>query len=307
MNMNDLDDLILYGYECEYLDFKEKQYSKEKHVDLLADVMAMANSRHVGDKYIIVGIKDRPEGKEIKGINPEEFIDSSVYTQVILSNIEPDIQMDYFKYDFNGKALGVIRIFNTDKKPYMIKRKNERFNEGSCLIRKGSLNANAKRSDFDYMYRHHGEIEIRLLEDTLLAVHDREGCASIEVLITNNTEYPLTFVAGMLIVSNDKGIELSQHPVYGINEIAGADFRLGLQPKTEVIGRLFVGFSSADPLRLDMDEHGICEQPLVCHLAFKDGRDNIYHTEVAGRVIADGDFLWKVKSKKGIKHKFRTH
>jgi hypothetical protein len=305
--MHHLTELILYGYENEYLDFKEKQYSKEKHIDLVADVMAMANSRHVGDKYIIIGIKDRPEGKEIKGINPEEFVDSSVYTQVILSNIEPDIQMEYFKYDFEGKVLGVIRIFNTDKKPYMIKRKNERHHEGYCLIRKGSLNAIAKRSDFDYMYSHQGEVEIRFLEDTLLAVHDREGCASIEILISNTTDHPLTFVAGILMVSDDKGNEISQHPVYGLNEIVGADFRMSLQPKTEKVGRLYVGFSSSDPLRLNMDEHGICDQPVLFKLIFRDGRENLCKTEIKGKIFADGDFLWKVRKKKGIKHKFRTH
>lgn len=38
------------------------------------DMMAMANSRHNGDKFIIVGVKDRPEGKEMKGIEPKDFI-----------------------------------------------------------------------------------------------------------------------------------------------------------------------------------------------------------------------------------------
>lgn len=67
----------------------EKQYSKEKNVDLIADTMAMANSRHAGDKIIIVGIKDRPKGKEIKGIDSAYFVDSSNYNQVILNNIKP--------------------------------------------------------------------------------------------------------------------------------------------------------------------------------------------------------------------------
>lgn len=39
------------------------------------------------------GVKDRPEGKEIKGIGPKDFIDSSNYKQIILSNIEPEIQI----------------------------------------------------------------------------------------------------------------------------------------------------------------------------------------------------------------------
>ncbi|GKS10880.1 hypothetical protein YDYSY3_18800 [Paenibacillus chitinolyticus] len=52
-----------------------------------------------------------------------------------------------------SSALGLFKIYNTDDKPYMLKKKYERLNEGCCLIRKGSMNAVAKRSDFDYMYR----------------------------------------------------------------------------------------------------------------------------------------------------------
>ncbi len=47
--MDKILDLIQFGYECEYLEYKEKQYSKEKHIDLIADIMAMANSRYKGD------------------------------------------------------------------------------------------------------------------------------------------------------------------------------------------------------------------------------------------------------------------
>lgn len=39
------------------------------------------------------GVKDRPAGKEIKGNDPKDFIDSSNYKQIILSNIEPEIQI----------------------------------------------------------------------------------------------------------------------------------------------------------------------------------------------------------------------
>lgn len=80
--MGKISELIEFGYECDYLDFKERQYNRDKNMDLIVDIMAMANSRHNGDKFIIVGVKDRPEGKEIKGIEPKDFIDSSNYTQI---------------------------------------------------------------------------------------------------------------------------------------------------------------------------------------------------------------------------------
>ncbi|WML50243.1 ATP-binding protein [Neobacillus sp. PS3-34] len=306
--MEKIEELIKHGYECDYLDFKEKQYSKDKHMDLIADIMAMANSRHEGDKFIITGVKDRPEGKEIKGITLEEFVDSSNYIQVILSNIEPDIQFDYFKYEYEGTLLGVFRIYNTNNKPYMLKRKYNKLNEGLCLIRKGSSNSVAKRSDFDFMYQNNGLIEVKFLEQTLYAVHDLDGCASIDVLLANTTENPITITAGYMNIHNKDGKKLSHHPVFGIDRVVGADFKIGIQPKSEIVGKLFVGFSSSDPLRLDIDEYGVGNYNCRFELLLFDARGNQYSTTIEqGNVLVNGDFLWKVKKQKGIPHKFRTH
>ncbi|NUU61261.1 AlbA family DNA-binding domain-containing protein [Paenibacillus agri] len=306
--MDKISELIQYGYECEYLDFKEKQYSKDKHMDLIIDIMAMANSRYKEDKYIIVGVKDLPEGKVIKGIEAKEFVDSSNYTQIVHGTVEPDIHFEYFKYDYEGVTLGIFRIFDTDNKPYMIRRKYERLEEGFCKIRKGSLNANAKRSDFDYMYVNKDKVEIKLQESVLHAVHDREGCASIEVLIANATERPLTIVGGVLIITNPEGVELTKHPVFGLDQYVGADFKLSLPPKSEVVGQLYVGFGSSDPFPLNIDEYGMGLATYKFELIFWDARKNEYSYKLSnGRVFARGDFLWKVKQSKGIKHKFRTH
>lgn len=304
-----IDELIEYGYECEYLDFKEKQYSKDKTTDLIADIMAMANSRYDGDKYIIVGVKDRPEGKEIKAINPEEFIDSSNYKQIILNNIEPEIQFDYFKYDYKGSVLAIFKIYNTDNKPYMLKKKYDRLNEGLCLIRKGSMNALAKRSDFDYMYLNKGRFEIRFLEQHLHAIYDTDGCASIEVAFSNTTDLPITIIAGMLLIRGKHGEEVTNHPIYGLdNRIKDGDFKLTLPPKSEVVGHLFVGFTSSQPLRLNIDEYGWCDEKYDFELQLMDARRKKYAATISQcRVLVDGDFLWKVKQQKGIPHKFRTH
>ncbi|MEK5029897.1 ATP-binding protein [Paenibacillus sp. FSL R7-0302] len=300
--------LIEDGYECDYLDFKEKQYSKEKNVDLIMDIMAMANSSHNGDKFIIVGIKERPGGKEIKGINPEELIDSSNYNQVVHSNIEPDIEFDYFKYEYNGATLGVFRIYGTENKPYMLKKKYERLNEGLCLIRKGSTNSLAKRRDFDNMYLNKGQFEIRFLEQNLHAVYDIVGCASIELAFSNTTDIPITIIAGELFIKDKSGaIVLTSHPVFGLNEFVGADFKLVLQPKSEVVGNLFVGFNSSQALSLNSDEYGICEEDFVFELRLLDARHKQYNIlKSDGKVFIDGDFLWKVKQLKGVPHRFRA-
>ncbi|WP_145409302.1 ATP-binding protein [Paenibacillus xylanexedens] len=306
--MDTIAELIEFGYECEYLDFKERQYDSDKSVDLIKDIMAMANSRHNGDKFIIVGVRDQPEGKEIKGIDLIEFIDSSNYNQLIHNNIEPDIRFDYFKYEYQGVVLGIFKIYDTDNKPYMMKKKYKQLNEGQCLIRKGSTNNMAKRNDFDHMYLNKGRFEINFLENALHAVYDTEGCASIEIVLTNTTELPITIKNGNLYIRNIDGEELSTHPVYGLNEYIGADYKLSLPPKSEVLGQLMVGFDSLDPVRLSIDEFGVGAAEFVFELILVDVRENQHCTTMNNAsVFVDGDFLWKVKHKKGNPHKFRTH
>ncbi|WP_113050512.1 hypothetical protein [Paenibacillus polymyxa] len=93
----------------------------------------------------------------------------------------------------------------------------------------------------------------------------------------------------------------------GLDEYVGADFKLCLPPKSEVVGHLMVGFESSDPLRLNIDEYGICAEKYVFELLLVDARMNRYTATMreAG-VFAKGDFLWKVKQQKGIPHKFRA-
>lgn len=79
----------------------------------------------------ILGVKDKPDGtREVFGIQQEEFIDSSIYQNVILENIEPEIKLDYFPIE---------------------------------------------------------QFEIKFMENSLMAVHDEQGCARTSITIRNYT------------------------------------------------------------------------------------------------------------------------
>ncbi|WP_099188532.1 AlbA family DNA-binding domain-containing protein [Tepidibacter mesophilus] len=168
--------LIENGYECDYLDFKAKQYSKEKYESLLKDIMAMANSKYEGDKYIIVGIKDKPSGeRDIIGINSEDFIDSSNYQQVVLNNIEPEVSFDYFPFEYKEKLLGVFKIYGNQDRPYMLKKKYNKLNEGLCLVRKGSQQSIAVRKDFDEFYLAKEKFEVKIMDPFLQQFMIKKG------------------------------------------------------------------------------------------------------------------------------------
>jgi hypothetical protein len=304
-NYNIIANLIETGYECEYLDFKAKHYAAKGTPDLLKDIMAMANAQYQGSKYIIMGIKDDPgDSRRIEGINIFDQVDSSTYQEFILNNIEPDINLDVYYIDYRDKKIGVIEITNTTDRPYMLKKKIGLLNEGYCLVRKGSQHSIAKRRDFDRFYLESNRLEIRLLESCLFATNDKEGIATLHVSFRNLSNNPITILDGGLIIKRNNTV-LSQHRMYGLDKPIGADFTLEIPPKREINGNLCLGFTSTDCLRLGLDEYGVTDEKFFFEFTAFDTTNNTYNaTSEEGTVIANGDFLWKVKqvnSKNGKK------
>ncbi len=298
--------LIKNGYECEFLDFKKVQYQRENFQNLIIDVMSMANSSYSGDKYIIIGIKDKTDGsREIFSIPRDDFLDSSVYQNLISDNIEPELNIEYFPLTFENEMLGVIKIHSSNNdKPYILKKQYKTLNVGLCKIRKGSTNTYAMRRDFDNFYSLKEHFEVRLMKNSLFAIYDEEGCAVTTVTIRNLTKKPIVINWGLLSIESKGGELLSEHRVYGFDKkIIGADFNLSLAPMEEKLGELYVSFGSTDCLRLGIDEHGYTDKRFTFKLTLADTYDNEYSCYIGNcMIIVKGSFLWKVqlKSKKGV-------
>jgi|AntRauTorcE11897_2_1112592.scaffolds.fasta_scaffold03719_6 uncharacterized protein YccT (UPF0319 family) len=148
--MSDFDDLIAYENEHTYLDFKAIQYTKEKHEDLLKDLIAIANAAGNQDRHIILGVNYKNNGeRDIVGIKDEDFIDSAQYQQLAYENIEPKINFDYFAYNFKGDTIGILKISDCNDKPYMMKKDYNGLNKGNAFIRRGDSQDRLTRSDLD--------------------------------------------------------------------------------------------------------------------------------------------------------------
>lgn len=147
--MSYIDDIIQFENESTAVDFKKVQYQKYKFIDLIKDIMAMANAKIKGDRHIIIGVLHNSNGsREICGIN-EEFIDSATYHQLIRENIEPEVHFDYYPHPFDGKTFGVFRIYDCDDRPYMMRKEFEKLRKGDIFIRKGSHQDRVTRADLD--------------------------------------------------------------------------------------------------------------------------------------------------------------
>ncbi|MFL0194851.1 helix-turn-helix domain-containing protein [Clostridium sp. WILCCON 0269] len=293
--------LIQSGYESDFLDFKAKQYNKDKYSDLIKDIMSMANAHYEGDKYIVIGIKYNPSGdKDVIGISDEQFVDVSVYQQIIMDNIEPEIKFDYIPFGYESKLIGIFKIYGqNNERPYMVKKQKQGLHIGQCYIRKGANNVNAVRNDFDIFYSLKERFELRFMQEVLSAEYPNEGCARISITMRNYTKLPIVIISGELIVFNCNGQQLTRHLVYGFDDkIIGADFKLNFTPMEEKFGELFVGFSSTDCSKLGLSEYGITDERFIFQLKLYDTNENEYRTIIEdGFVFAKGDFLWKVQLK----------
>ncbi|QEY19997.1 ATP-binding protein [Psychrobacillus sp. AK 1817] len=297
---NIIKELIENGFESDSLDFKERMYPKNGTPDLLKDILSMANSNYIGPRYIVMGVKDRiGEIRSISGISSEDIVDSSSYQQFILNNIEPDVNINLHYIDYQDNKVAVIEIDGSDDKPYLLKKQYKNLNQGLCLIRKGSTNSIANRTDFDRIYeKKTGKFEIKIIDEHLRAIKPVDGTALLDISLRNLSTNPVTIVSGILFVKDYQNKVRTKHVVYGFESEMGADFSLEIPPKRELIGELHVGFGSTDCLKLNLDKYGYTDERFIFELHFRDSYDNEYQTSVnEGFVFAKGEFLWKVAQK----------
>lgn len=290
-------ELIENGYESNFLDFKTKMYSRKGTPDILKDIMAMANSNHLGKKYIIMGIEDDGiGGKNPCGITPEEKVDSSTYQQFIYNNIEPDVHFNLYYRDYLGKELAIIEIGDTRDKPYVIKKDSNGINKGFCLVRKGSMNAVPDHADFKHMTSgKSGGFQLTILENYLRAT---DGTALLDVSFRNLSTDPVTIISGRLLIKDSQDTIRSIHNVIGFGKEVGADFRIEIPAKREFTGDLYLGFESSDCLRLSLDDTGYTDEKFIFVLQFRDSIGNKYEViSPDATVFAKGKCLWKVKLK----------
>lgn len=283
--------------ENEYLDFKKGLYVKANYENLLKDVLAMANAKINGSRYIIFGVKETA-GQEKELFDVKEPVDAATYQELIFENIEPQLTCHLNYLTYNDYLLAVLEIVEPNSQPYLLKKDYGKLNKGLCYIRRGSKNDFALRVDYDYFYKQ-GRFEIHILDRFLSATDAESGCATLECSFRNCTDFPITIYKGYLEVWDSQRMR-SQHRLFGHSRhIPGADFHLAISPKEEVTNFFAFGFESSDCLRLEMDEYGHSDLDLNFKLYLIDTLGNEYLGEAESCVVfAKGDFLWKVKRRK---------
>lgn len=165
MDKNLLFEIIKKNTESDYVDFKKEIYNfsrEEQKEEFLKDILSMANSGHIGGKYIIFGVKEERGSKKVVGVDMERVKDQATYQQIIRENIEPDIEfvMEMFKIDDCGICCFII---NGNDRPYIIKKKFRNINAGFSHKRVNTTRAPLLRRDLDEIYEEkENALQIRL-------------------------------------------------------------------------------------------------------------------------------------------------
>ena len=150
-------DYINNEIENEFIDFKLNIYdwsNAKSKGDFLNDIICLANSNAKGDKYIITGVKVKPDGeRKIKGIETSEAKDSAIYQELVTENIEPSISIEFKIIGYDSKKFGIFRIFECNDRPYLLKKKYGNYERGYIKVRKGSRNTNISRYILDSIYK----------------------------------------------------------------------------------------------------------------------------------------------------------
>lgn len=142
---------LLTRMEDETLDFKAKPYILSKDgdggIDLVKDVLCMANTPRECSSFIILGVKKHSDGKyDLHGI--EDHPDEADLQQQFTARTFPIPSFTYYPLFSNGKSFGVIEIFPQKLGPCVpIKDLPPGLRQYQIYFRRGSKNDIAQPND----------------------------------------------------------------------------------------------------------------------------------------------------------------
>lgn len=134
-------DALLFEDESTTLDFKQEQYlfvkaDDEQKSELLKDILAFANAWRRSDAYILIGVEEKKNEKNIvTGIT--QHIDEASLQQFVNKKTNRPIDFSYSAIEYEGKQMGVIRI-PLQERPFFLLKNYGKLAKSEVYIRRGS-------------------------------------------------------------------------------------------------------------------------------------------------------------------------
>ena len=118
--------------------FRDRAYGVDGIRRFLRDVMALANARVDGPRYLVTGIGfDKKGNKRARTIDSKDFSGKPSYQSLVADYIEPPLRIKYQPVTVEGKRVGVYEISGCQDKPYMMRIDySETLRRGDAYLRK---------------------------------------------------------------------------------------------------------------------------------------------------------------------------
>jgi hypothetical protein len=170
--------LINSQKEGSYWDFKRQWHDNK--VDLLHDIICLANAKHKGIRYLIIGIEDPAQGEFVQCCSTDpnrktqaQLIDF-MRDKPFLGGYRPDLEVHTIIYD--EKQIDVIAVSDQPHKPYSLfaqcEDKGKRLFAGSIYTRVGDTNTpNNKTADLyhvEQMWRERFGLDLTPMDKVLM-------------------------------------------------------------------------------------------------------------------------------------------
>lgn len=153
---DEVKEMIDCHQEGDYLDFKEYDYQKDHKEELVKDILALANSHSIRNKYIIIGaVEENNACIDLREIDTKQIRDEAEFQQIINTYIYENLIVNYRILNIDGKNILVIQIpvINNSNRPFMVKKQIGKLKENEIYIRKGSTTSIANKKDLEYMFK----------------------------------------------------------------------------------------------------------------------------------------------------------
>ena len=141
--------------ESRIIDFKSEPHRLDNDhfkSKFIKDIIAMSNSPRDESAYIIIGVKENPDGtKEIVGVQSHPD-DNDLQDVLKKGNIEPLPKFLYQSITYEGKSLGVIEIFIDKNGPFYARTGIEVIKANAIYHRLGTQNAEASQPETRNIY-----------------------------------------------------------------------------------------------------------------------------------------------------------
>lgn len=137
MNTEIIKELIDLRQEGEYWDFKKEWYSKEQKLNLLHDIISMANNLTENDGLIIIGV-DESDNYKVKDVkndlnrrNTQNIVDF-LKDKKFAGDIRPIVKVESIV--LQTATLDIIVIKNSNFTPFYLKENYIGNNKGKILL-----------------------------------------------------------------------------------------------------------------------------------------------------------------------------